>query len=64
MNVKLYMKSGNQITIKSVEDFKITYNGDTINSINVVFEDSKKSKGVMIESINLSQIEAIESFDA
>lgn len=58
------MKSGNQITIKSVEDFKITYNGDTINSINVVFEDSKKSKGVMIGSINLSQIEAIESFDA
>jgi hypothetical protein len=63
MNVKLYMKSGNQIIIKEVEDFKITCNGNTIKSINVEWEDSKGSRGVMIGSLDLSQIEAIESFD-
>ena len=63
MKVRLFMKSGNQVVITHVEDFSIKYNGDRIKELSVVWEDDVPKKiGVMVGSINLSQIEAIESF--
>ena len=61
MDVKLYMKSGNVITITQLEDVKIKYIGNEITAFDVVWAESKPGHGVMIGSIALDQIEAVET---
>ena len=58
--VKLYMKSGNQIMITHVDDLRIKYTSDVITMINIDWAKNAPKTGVMIPSLNLSQIEAIE----
>jgi len=56
------MKSGNQIMINHVKDFRIKYRGDIITMIDIDWsKNAPKKTGVMIQSIALSQIEAIEA---
>ena len=61
MKLKLYMKSGNQIMITHVEDLRIKYRDDTIIEIDIDRSENAPKTGVMIASIALSQIEAIEA---
>lgn len=61
MKLRMYMKSGNQVTLTNVADWKIKYQGNEITSLHVEYEKSKPDdKGVVIGSIDLSQIEAME----
>ena len=61
MKLKLYMKSGNQIMITHVEDLRIRYQGDVITMINIDWAKNAPKTGVMIQSIALREIEAIEA---
>ena len=62
MKLRLYMKSGNQIMITHVEDLRIKYRGDTITMIDIDWaKNAPKKTGVMIQSIALNQIEAVEA---
>lgn len=62
MQLKLYMKSGNIVLIDHVDDWRIEYSGDSIVSLNVTWAKSKEAgKGVVIASLALCQIEAIEA---
>lgn len=60
MKARLYMKSGNQVTITHVKDVTIKYSGNTITGFEVEWEKKAPKTGVMIGSIALDQIEAIE----
>lgn len=62
MKLKFYMKSGNTLTMNHVEDWNIKYQGDEIISLNVTWDKGKvENRGVIIGSMNLSQIEAMEA---
>jgi len=61
MELKLYMKSGNQIIITHVDDCKVNYINNDITGLNVTWSKNKPNTGVMIGSIALNQIEAVET---
>lgn len=68
MKIKLYMKSGNTLIIKRVKKYEYEYDGDDIVSLSILHYrhfrnmcgSTKRPNGVMMQSITLSQIEAIE----
>lgn len=62
MKVTIYMKSGNKINVNFVKDLKINYQSNLITRLSI--ERSKLGmflgfKRLMVESVDLSQIEAI-----
>ena len=62
MKVTIYMKSGNKINVNFVKDLKINYQSNLITRLQI--ERSKLGmflgfKRLMVESVDLSQIEAI-----
>ena len=62
MKVLLRMKSRNTITLHGVEKFRITYNEDDITGIDMTYRFPYTLRTrLLIQSICLKQIEAVES---
>jgi hypothetical protein len=56
------MKSGNTLIMNDVEIWNIKYKGNVITDISITWGEKKKENiGVIVGSLDLSQIEAIES---
>lgn len=71
MNIKIYMKSGNTIMQKGVEEYNYRYTSDRIVSLTIKLSNpwykrfvnkliGRNVKKVLVPSIDLRQIEAIE----
>ena len=59
MKLLVHMKSGKTLTMRNVVDYKFEVRTGEISSIEVEIEQGKRA-GVRVQSIMLSQIEAIE----
>jgi len=67
MRAKIYMKSGNVITAWGIKTIAIKYEGDSVTSLTIrgtrtntiLHKIGIGMPWLMVESINLSQIEAI-----
>lgn len=64
MQLKLYMKSGNVVTVSGVKDVNYKYLGNEITGLTVEWtwlaRKFSKKRGVLLKSIDLSQIECME----
>lgn len=64
MKLKLYMKSGNVVTVSGVKNVKYKHHGNEITELTVEWTwlERKlfKKRGVMVPSVDLSQIECME----
>lgn len=60
MKLKFYMKSGNSFVVKRVKDYTFRYNQSDENIVHLKIVYKKYTvKKLLVESIKLSQIEAI-----
>ncbi len=64
MKLLIHMKSGKTITVRNVKDWKIEYTGNEVTSIKIERGKSfwPTQKGLIIKSIALDQIEAMERY--
>lgn len=63
MKAKLHMKSGKTLILHCVKDFRLKYNSDGITHIHVEYKSvllRRLFPCVLLESVSLDQIEAIE----
>ena len=58
----LYMKSGNIIKVTHVEKWSFKSSGDDIEALTIVKTPStfRKARGLLLSTLNLGQIEAVE----
>lgn len=64
ITVKIYMKSGNVITLKHLKELNIDSNGNGITYLKITklrFWRFFKHEELLVESVDLSQVEAITS---
>lgn len=57
----LYMKSGNKVKIEGISNITISKHGNEIRELEVTWANTGESEGVLVGSIVLNQIEAIET---
>lgn len=59
MKLTVYLKSGNKIVLPFVKDYKIQNRGDEIITLEIVRRNFWPGRRLLVQTISLSQIEAI-----
>lgn len=60
MVILIHMKSGKTLKVTGVKDYTFKYKGNEITFIGITYNTFRFGKRLLVETLDLSQIEAIE----